>query len=105
MKKATQLINIPKRTKFFNTTSSSNPNHKSLLKSSSNKELDSNSIQENVYKIDIPEEMMILGNYQPSLNGQVGKLISKTNGEIELEIISKYEKLKVSLPEFFLTKI
>jgi Txe/YoeB family toxin of Txe-Axe toxin-antitoxin module len=103
MKKATQLINIPKRTKFFNTTSPSNPNQKSLLKSTSNKDLDSK--LENVYKIDIPEEMMILGNYQPSLNGQIGKIISKTNGEIELEIISKYEKLKVSLPEFFLTKI
>jgi hypothetical protein len=101
MKKATQLINIPKRTRFFNTTSSSNP--KTLLKSASNKDLDSNF--ENVYKIEIPEEMMILGNYQPSLNGKIGKLISKSNEEMEIEIISKFEKLNVSLPEFLLKKI
>jgi hypothetical protein len=103
MKKATQLINIPKRTRFFNTTSTSNPNPKTLLKSASNKDLDSNF--ENVYKIEIPEEMMILGNYQPSLNGKIGRLISKSNEEMEIEIISKFEKLNVSLPEFLLKKI
>jgi Txe/YoeB family toxin of Txe-Axe toxin-antitoxin module len=103
MKKVTQLVNIPKRNRFFNISSSNTLPKSSLIKSTSNKELDTNFGI--IYKIDIPEEMMILGNFEPSLHGKIGKIISETNGEVEIEIISKFEKLKVSLPEFLLKKL
>jgi hypothetical protein len=62
--------------------------------------------QENdVFKIDIPEEMMIIGSFDPSLQGKYGKITSLQNGEAVFEMLSKKGIETIVIPDFCLTRL
>eukprot|EP01080_Neovahlkampfia_damariscottae_P003288 gene3288-5729_t len=60
---------------------------------------------QDVFKIDIPEDMMIIGSIDPSLQGKFGHIKSYENGEVTFELLSKKGLETVGIPDFCLIKI
>jgi ribosomal protein L21E len=61
--------------------------------------------ENDVFKIDIPEEMMIVGSFDPSLQGKFGQIKSMENGEAVFELLSKKGLETIVIPDFCLTKL
>jgi hypothetical protein len=58
-----------------------------------------------VFKIDIPEEMIIIGSFDPSLQGKFGKVTSLQNGEAVFEMLSKKGIETIVIPDFCLIRL
>jgi hypothetical protein len=61
--------------------------------------------ENDVFKIDIPEEMMIIGSLDPSLQGKFGQIKSMENGEAVFELLTKKGLETIVIPDFCLTKL
>jgi hypothetical protein len=100
---------IPQKRTVNNRVKSTNP---SLITKTKTKRtvvtlpLFSKKFDENdVFKIDIPEEMMIVGSLDPSLQGKFGQIKSMENGEAVFELLSKKGLETIVIPDFCLTKL
>ena len=99
-------INKP-ATKLSKLSITKTKSRKNLLHSPATPTMISTNIDSNldVFKIEIPEDMMIIGSIDPSLHGKFGTVKSYENGEVTFELLSKKGLEIVSIPDFCLIKI